>query len=184
MVTRTDDEGRKWAERANPDYEPTQPVVVEADGRPALLFKRAASAGVDIDPVDFSARQSLTLRLDVKVLALQERGNLILCSFGDVLPIRLGVPSSRPKVLYAFAAGRPHAVGPLQDNDWTPIQVTFAADTFQVTVGDGPTTEFANPAQRPNPRLYLGDGYEVDYVRSNWGSEFLVDLASVTTQVR
>jgi hypothetical protein len=33
----------------------------------------------------------------------------------------------------------------------------------------------------PTPRLYFGDGFEVDHINSNSGSEFLVDLGSLSS---
>lgn len=184
MATETDEQGRTRVLRTNPDYCPDRPTTVDEDGRRALVFRRGASAGVDVDPVDFARGETLTLGFAVKVLELQERGNLVFCSFGDRLPIRLGVPSNRPGRLYAYAAGRPHALGALEKGQWTAITVTFAANAFTVAIGSGEPTALPNPVARPNPRLYLGDGYEVDHVRSNWGSEFAVDLGSVWTEVR
>ena len=35
----------------------------------------------------------------------------------------------------------------------------------------------------PTPRLYLGDGFEVDYIYSLSGSEFLVDPGSLRSRV-
>jgi hypothetical protein len=183
MATETDDRGRKRVVRTNPEYYPDRPVTVGEDGRRALLFRRAASAGVDTDPIDVAGGERLTLAFEVKVRELQERGNLILCSFGDVLPIRLGVPSSRPGRLYAYAGGRPHDLGPLAKGEWTGIEVTFAADTFAVTIQGREPKTLPSPVSRANPRLYLGDGYEVDCVRSNWGSEFLIGLESIRTRV-
>ena len=43
-------------------------------------------------------------------------------------------------------------------------------------MNDQPPKTFPNPIVNPKPRLYLGDGFEVDCLNSNSGSEFLVDL--------
>jgi hypothetical protein len=184
METRTDADGRKSVVRTNPDYRATRPAVVEEDGRDAILFERAGSAGVEIDPVDFAAGQSLTVSFEAKVRNVQERGNLILCSFGDRIPIRIGMPAHRVGTLYAYGAEEWKPVGPMEVGAWAKITLTFGQDTFSVRVGDGEAKTFRNPMAQTNPRLYLGDGYEVDYVRSNWESEFLIDLPSVNTQVQ
>lgn len=42
-----------------------------------------------MDPVDFAAGQSPEFRFEAKALRLQSAGMLILCSFGDRIPIRL-----------------------------------------------------------------------------------------------
>lgn len=184
MATQTDGQGHKRVVRTNPKYRPTRPHVVATDGRRAILFKRAGSAGVEIDPVDFHAGQTLALRFDVKIAAVQERGKLVLCSFGDRMPIRLVVPGHRVGQLYVDAGGRPRLVGPLPVGQWRRVEAVFGRDHYTVAVGDAAAKTFANPLPRMNPRLYLGDGYTVDYLPSNWGSEFLVDLSSVTTSVQ
>ena len=55
---------------------------------------------------------------------------------------------------------------------------------FSVVVDGQPAKTFPNPLVNPTPRLYLGDGFEVDYVYSLSGSEFLVDLGSLQSQIR
>ena len=39
------------------------------------------------------------------------------------------------------------------------------------------------PIVTPAPRLYLGNGFEVDYLPSNARAEFLVDLDSLRSRV-
>jgi len=183
MVEGEDEHGERRMIRQNPTYAAAQPSVSQEGNRTVLRFERAASAGVEIDPVDFAAGESLQLSFDLKVLKVQERGNLILCSFGDRIPVRLGTPSNRQGTLYANGADQWLAAGPVPVGQWQKLTVTFGPASFAVRIGDAAPQAFPNPLSRTNPRLYLGDGYEVDYVPSNWGSEFLIDMGSVRTQV-
>jgi len=184
MEARKDAQGKQRIVRANPDVFTHRPSLAERDGRQAILFKRSASAGVETDPVYFEEGQSLTLCLDAKALAVQDRGSLILCSFGDRTPIRIGVPSARSGTLYAYGADEWRPVGPMPIGEWCSFTITFGPETFSVQIGDRAAKSFPNPMRKMTPRLYLGDGYDVDYVASNRGSEFLIDLKSVTTQVK
>jgi hypothetical protein len=52
-----------------------------------------------------------------------------------------------------------------------------------VAVGGQPPKTFPNPIVNPPPRFYLGDGFEVDYIYSLSGSEFLADLRSLRSRV-
>ena len=113
---------------------------------------------------------------------MQDRGNLVLCSFGDRIPIRLGMPSNRVGTLYAYGRDEWRPVGPFAVGEWQAVTITFGPQSFEVRIGNAPPKTFPNPLPVMNPRLYLGDGYDVDYVRSNAGSKFLIDLASVRTR--
>jgi len=66
--------------------------------------------------------------------------------------------------------------------DHTPfkrdVMKELAAACRKHGIGQPPQT-FSNPIVNPTPRLYLGDGFEVDYIYSLSGSEFLVDLDSL-----
>jgi hypothetical protein len=173
----------KSLHRTNPEYKPARPRLTTEDRRKVLFFRGAASAGVDIDPVDFEAGQSLTVLFDAKVTKLQKYGNLVFCSLGDRIPIRLGIPVYRPRRLYAYGYDEWQLVGDFPHDVWHNIRVTFTRDAFSVSIDNGQARDFRNPIVSPNRRLYLGDGYEVDAIRSNWGSEFFVDLGSFRTQV-
>jgi len=60
----------------------------------------------------------------------------------------------------------------------------FGKDEFSVAIGNDEPKVFDNPIVLPNPRLYLGDGYESDYLpRHNNESQFYIDLDSVKTFV-
>ncbi len=159
------------------------PRASVVDGRQVLHFRKRGSAGVEIDPVDFERNQRLTVRLTVKVTNLQTRGNLVFCSFGDKLPIRLGMPSNRPGKLYVYGADEWQPVGDLAMGEWATIEITFGRDAFEVKSG-GAVRRFTNPVLAPTPRLYLGDGYEGDEHPANDGSEFLVDVKQFRTEVK
>ena len=139
------------------------------------------SAGVDLDPLDFSAGHALNLRFETKIQRLQAVGMLILCSFGDRIPIRLGMPANRPNRLYAYTRTQWEPVADFATNQWHSLAVTVRSADFSVTADHSPSKTFPNPLVNPTPRLYLGDGFEVDYLNSNSGSEFLVDLQSLKT---
>jgi hypothetical protein len=64
------------------------------------------------------------------------------------------------------------------------VRVSVNSREFSVVVDGRPPKRFANPLVNPTPRLYLGNGFEVDYLPTNSGSEFLVALASVSTAVK
>lgn len=172
-----------WEEARKRPY--TRPSRTRTDQRDVLVFKMEGSAGVEIDPIDFEDGQSLELRFEIKVKSVQKLGNLVLCSFGDQIPIRIGVPSNRPNRLYAYGYGhRWQPVGDFPPEKWLKITVTFRKETFSVTVGNEEPKTFRNPIVSPNPRLYFGDGYEIDYYPSNRGSEFLIVLNSIRTSVQ
>lgn len=175
--------GNEKMVRANPDARTAPPRPETADGRRAIRFAGRASAGVDIDPVEFAAGQSLDFSFEAKPLRLQSAGMLILCSFGDRIPIRLGVPANRPGKLYAYTRGQWTPVGDLPLEQWHAIRLTVRGTDFSVAVGDQPPKTFPNPLVDPAPRLYLGDGFEVDYIPANDGSEFSVDIESLRSRV-
>ncbi|MHC4124696.1 MAG: sialidase family protein, partial [Planctomycetota bacterium] len=97
--------------RKNQDYKYTRPHGNQIDNREVIVFKDRATAGVEIDPVDFSKGQSITLSFTAKIEKLQSVGNLIFCSFGDQIPIRIGMPANRPGKLYAYSAEQWERVG-------------------------------------------------------------------------
>ncbi len=178
-----DEAGKKKVIRANPDARTALARVKTAEQRKTLQFSARASAGVDIDPVDFAAGQSLEFRFETKVLRLQPAGLLVFCSLGDRIPIRLGMPANRPGKLYAYTRNQWVPVGDFPMRQWHTLRVTVRGTDFSVTVNNQPPKTFPNPIVNPTPRLYLGDGFEVDYIYSLSGSEFLVDLGSLRSQV-
>ena len=102
MQDEKDAAGKKKVVRTNPDARTALPQVKTTEQRKTIQFSARASAGVDIDPVDFAAGQSLEFRFETKVLRLQPVGRLVFCSLGDRIPIRLGMPANRPGKLYAY----------------------------------------------------------------------------------
>ena len=179
-----DESGKKKVVRTNPDARTTLPRLKTVEQRKTLQFSARASAGVDIEPVDFAAGQSLELRFETKVLRLQPVGMLVFCSLGDRIPIRLGMPANRPGKLYAYTRNQWEPVGDFAMQQWHALRVTVRGAEFSVAVDDRPPQTFPNPIVNPTPRLYLGDGFEVDYLNNNSGSEFLVDLGSLRSQVK
>jgi hypothetical protein len=160
--------------------EPPKPKT--ADGRNVLHFLMRGSAGVEIDPVDFEKGQRLRVRMAVKVVKTQHRGNLVFCSLGDRLPLRLAMPGNRPGKLYAYGREEWQYAGDLPVGEWHTIEVVFGADVFEVALNGG-TRTFDNPLRNPAPRLYLGSGYETDEHPANDGAEFLLDLDTFGTDV-
>jgi len=175
--------GKRTVVRDNPDARTALPVQAAVDGRLALRFARRASAGVDLDPVDFAAGQTLEVWFQAMTLRLQAAGMLVLASLGDRIPIRLGVPANRLSKLYAYGRDQWQYVDEFPPDQWNSVRLTVSGTHFSVAVADRPARRFANPLVNPTPRLYLGDGFEVDYLSSNAGSEFLIDLAALRTQV-
>jgi hypothetical protein len=176
--------------RTNPDYEYTKPYLTYADSRSAICFEKRGSAGVEIDRLDYNQQKSLKLSFDAKISQVQEFGSLILCSFGDKWPVRLGVPGDRAGSLYVETGKGWEYCGAMPLNEWNNIEISFAATKVKVKVGDGPEKVFESPVNCPNPRLYLGDGYELEYflpetvhMRSNEQSVFYIDIDSVNTVI-
>lgn len=170
-------------DRLYPEIKPAKPQLLREEGREVIRFTNRACAGVDTDPVSWLDGDSLTLEFDVRVDALQPEGNLIFCSFGDQMPIRIGMPSFRPGKLYAYSRAQWSEVGDLPLKQWRTLRIVFRQDKFTVSINSGAERSFENPQQHPNPRLYLGDGYEVDSIPSNWRSDFRLGLSSVRTRV-
>ena len=174
-------DGKKLVSRANPDARTAPPERRTAEGRDVLRFTARASAGVDLDPLDFNAGHTLDVRFRAKVLRLQAVGMLVLCSFGDRIPLRLGVPANRPDKLYVYTRNQWEPCADFAAGQWHSLALTVRSADFSVTVDSAPSKTFPNPLVNPTPRLYLGDGFEVDYLNSNSGSEFLIDLQSLKT---
>ena len=134
-ATSSDPEHRT-AVRSNTNYEYTRPHLVDNEGRKAIQFEKRGVAGVETDPVDFGKAESLTLEFDLKVLKTQDYGNLIVCSFGDKYPIRLGMPAARVGRLYAQTANGWQDAGRLPLGKWETISVIFTRGSFTVKVAD------------------------------------------------
>jgi len=184
MQDTRDESGKKKVVRTNPNARTALPRIKTVEQRKTIQFSARASAGVDIDPVDFSAGQSLEFSFETKVLRLQPVGMLIFCSVGDRIPIRLGMPANRPGKLYAYTRNQWEPVGEFPMQQWHSVRVTVRGADFSVAVDNQTAKTFPNPMVNPSPRLYLGDGFEVDYIYSLSGSEFLVDLASLRSRAR
>jgi hypothetical protein len=93
------------------------------------------------------------------------------------------MPANRPGKLYAYTRDQWRPVADFAANQWHDVRLTVRSADFSVTVDDAPAKTFPNPIVNPTPRLYLGDGFEVDYLNSNSGSEFLIDLQSLKTGI-
>jgi hypothetical protein len=178
------------AVRTNPDYEYVQPYLTTLDGRNAITFEKRGTAGVEIDPVDFAAKECIKFSFDTKIGHIQDYFNLILCTFGDKLPIRIGVPGNRQGKLYADNGRGWQECGTLPLGEWETIEIVFAGDYFTVKVGNQGKRNFMNPVKNPNPRLYLGEGYESDIynagqaaIRNNDDSTFYIDVESIYSVV-
>lgn len=174
---------KRWV-RTNEDYVYQRPYLKKFENKQVVVFGERGSAGIEIDPVDFNAGQKLELGMNVYIEKVQDIGNLILCSFGDQIPIRIGIPSARKDTLYAWGADQWQQVGPIKENEWNEIRIVFGKNQFEIRCNDQPQQSFGNPITAPNRRLFLGDGYEVDVFESNRGSVFYVDLDSIQTRVR
>jgi hypothetical protein len=170
-----------WMRRTNPWYKASSPAR-DSDGN-YLIFERHASAGVETEPVNLDEGDKLSVSMTVKVEELQRLGNAVLCSFGDILPIRIGIPSNRPETLYVYSANGWEPAGSVPMNQWTSLNLIFGKEEFSVSINDRPRTSFPTPLRRTNPRLYLGDGYEPEFLESNLGSRFKVDMETFRTEV-
>jgi len=179
----TDAAGRKKIVRANPNTRTALPRIKTVEQRKAIQFSARASAGVDIDPVDFRNGQSLEFSFQTKVLRLQPVGMLIFCTLGDRIPIRLGMPANRPGKLYAYTRNQWEPVCDFPVEQWHSVRLIVRGADFSVAVDNQPAKTFPNPIINPPPRLYLGDGFEVDYIYSLSGSEFLVDISSIRSRL-
>ncbi len=160
-----------------------EPVGVRIEGqRNALVFKHRASCGVELDKADW-AQGGIEVGFAFRMDALQEIGNLILMSFGDVNPIRIGMPSNRPNALYAWGRSGWLRVADCGMKEWHRLKVRIHADHYHVALDDAAAIRVEGPQVAPNARLYLGDGYECDYSPSNLGSEFVVDVNSLALSI-
>jgi hypothetical protein len=176
-------DGKKEIYNFKPGQRTELPFVKQSGDKKVMRFGGGASAGVEIDRPDFADGQCLTVQFNAKILRIQDRGMLILCSFGDQRPIRIGIPANRPEKLYAYTRNQWQPVCDFVTEKWHNVKLTFRPETFFVAVDDAEPVEFSNPLINPNPRLYLGDGFESEHHASNAGSEFLIDLESVQSQI-
>ncbi len=161
------------------------PVSTEKrDGRNVIVFKNRASCGVELDDVDWSrSGTTVEIRFDFKIKTVQEIGNLILMSFGDVNPIRIGMPSNRKDTLYAWSRAGWSRIAKCICGEWHAVRVKIGSEKFSVWMDEGLEIRFDNPVVDLNAKLYFGDGFEIDYIPSNSGSEFLIDTNSITTSM-
>jgi hypothetical protein len=160
------------------------PLQKTYDGRRALHFHMRGSAGIEHDTVDFDATREFYLTMAVRITSVQEVGQLVLCSVGDRIPIRLGMPSNRVGTLYTYGRRDWQPVGLFTLDQWHTLELRVGAHEFGVRIDGSDERVYMNPVPHPNLRVYLGDGYEVDRVPTNDGSEFFVDLDSLRTDVR
>ena len=184
MQDTKDESGKRKVFRTNPESRTALPRIKTTEQRKTIQFSARGSAGVDIDPVDFAAGQSLDYRFETKVLRLQPVGRLVFCSLGDRIPIRLGMMANRPGQLYAYTRNQWEPVCDFPLQEWHTLRVSVRGEDFSVAVDDQRPKTFPNPIVNPTPRLYLGDGFDVDYVYSLSGSEFLVDIDSLRSRVK
>jgi hypothetical protein len=138
---------------------------------------------VEIDRVDFTRGEKLGVAFEVRIGQQQAYGNLVFCSFGGQIPIRLGVPGNRPDSLYAYGRNQWERIGAMGRGQWHRLTMVFGADEFTVQIDGGRPVTCMNPIRHPERRLYLGDGYEIEPFESNRGSDFLIDLKSLQTWV-
>jgi len=172
-----------WREEAlNAVY--TRPFGRTHDGRECVVFKERGSAGIEIDVADFEKGETLGLAFRFKILKVQPHGNLVLCSFGSRIPIRIGIPGNRPGLLYAYSRRQWERVGTVSTEGWNALDVVFGADEFTVRLNESEAAVFTNTIRYPEQRLYLGEGYEVDFLESNTESEFVVELDSLETRIQ
>jgi hypothetical protein len=164
------------------DYDYIRPCRDEKDGRNVVVFKQRGTAGVEIQPVRFEKGEKLTVSFDVKIESLQEVGNLIICSFGDQIPIRIGMPSGRAGQLYAYSREQWQRAGDSEIGKWNSLEITFESEVFAIRINNSQSTSFENTIKNPSRRLYLGDGYELDEFESNRGSKFIIDIDSFRTK--
>ena len=182
MTVQADAAGKKTVRRNNPGSRTARPQLATFEGRQAIEFRNRASAGVDIDTVNFETGGALELTFSARLKKLQDVGMAVLCSVGDRIPIRLGVPANRPGKLYAYTRNQWEPVGDFPPEQWHALRVVVDARSFTVAVNGQPPKTFPNPLVNPTPRVYLGDGFENDYVASNAGSEFAIDLGSIRSR--
>jgi hypothetical protein len=145
------------------------------------VLSECGSAGVEIDPVLFKEGERLKIAFDFKVVKAQTHGNLVLCSFGSRIPIRIGIPGNRPGFLYAYSRYQWEPVSAVDMKGWNTLNICFGKDDFSVSINGAEAVSFINPVRFPEQRFYLGEGYEVDFFESNRGSEFIIDLDSFYT---
>jgi hypothetical protein len=158
----------------------TAPVRLQAEGgRACVVVENRASCGVELDAVDWDAGGEVSVAFDFRIDALQEIGNLVLMSFGDMNPLRVGMPSNRPGALYAWGRSGWERVADCGMTEWHRLKVRIAVDHYHVALNDAASVRVETPQVAPNARLYLGDGYECDYIPSNLGSVFAIDLNTV-----
>ncbi len=175
--------GKKGFTRTNPGYVYKRPYLKKMGSKNVVVFEERGSAGLEIDPVDFHKGQKLHFSFDYYIDKVQNIGNLIFCTFGDQVPIRIGVPSGRDDKLYVWCKDQWQQAGSVKHKQWSSISIVFGPEYFTVKSSSGEEKKFPNPICPPNRRLYLGDGYEIDAFESNRDSVFYIDIDSVNTKV-
>ncbi len=173
----------RFVTRTNPDEITPHTEIIDCEGRKGLFFTDKISAGVEVPDFSFQNDQSLRFGFEFRMLSLAEKGILVLCSFGDEIPIRLGVPCNRRDMLYAYTRDQWRPAAVLSGDNWEKVSVIFSGKTFIVSLNEEPGKTFDNPILYPNARLYLGDGYESNYLPNNVDSEFVIDINSIESSV-
>lgn len=156
-------EGNLYEIRKNTDYKP--PMVQISDGN-CFVFQSAASLGVETDPIRFEQGDTLHLKFEFKVLALSDKGFLTLCTMGDHIPIRVAIPANRPDSLYVYANGGWQIASKIDPYKLTAIELSVGTKDFTLKVNDQEPLRFTNPVQNPSPRLYLGEGFDLNFLEN------------------
>jgi hypothetical protein len=159
--------------------------IVTNQNRRALLFTDKASAGLDLPIVNFANGETLDIALDVRMAAVQQKGNATICSYGDRIPIRICMPGNRRGELYsAWGPDQWQCLGAFPVGKWNRLRLRFGAQGYAAAIGDGRWQPFAYPLRAMNPRFYLGDGYEIDYTESNTAETRIhIDLDTLRSSV-
>jgi hypothetical protein len=176
-----------WPRDRKPAYSDNEkkyirPNLKNEDNKNCIVFENGSTAGVETGPVYFDKANILKTEFDFKIKQIQKKGNLVLCSFGDKIPVRIAIPSNRPETLYAYTSKGWLPIAKILLNKWQTISMAFEYDKFKIQLDQSPQKTFKYPANDFSPRFYLGDGYEIDFIyQSNSGSKFLIDLDSIKT---
>lgn len=165
--------------RRKPDYQ-TQPFQTLENGD--LLFHGESSTGVEL-PVG-TGETAFTFRFK-----LQEKasfGFLHLMTFGDRIPFRLAIPANRPDEIWVYSINGWEKWTDFNPNEFQQITFTANGNSASLVLNNNSAAEFALPVNGMSPKLYLGRGWDFDYVRDPLQYDvtgiFIIEAGSVATR--
>ena len=146
------------------EFETSYPSI-EVDN--SIIMEDGGRAGVDISDIDFDNGDILNMKFQVKIDVLPKLSSLIIFSFGDKFPVRVGVPSNRPGYLYAYCSRKWHRMGVYPKNQYFNLEVEIDKKKLRARIDDGMWFVCDHDTGILNQTLYIGNNTQQNIYQEN-----------------